>query len=126
MKNYSKTILAILIAVFMLSAFQNSFASDSEIKNDRFTKDKDGNVTGFRYDFYNTAHNGKRITAITFAVAIYKWEDGKKIYLGLELYAVDCQIYQGRYDSFNFKFENWYGKADDLSFRWRYSFMSTN
>ena len=110
---------------FMFLGVSQLYSAEGKIKNDRFLKDKNGNITGFRFDVSNTSKDGSRITSITFYIVIYKWEDGKKVYYGLESYGLDCNIYQGYNDSFEFDFKKWYGKANDFDYEWGWTFMST-
>ena len=118
-----KSSIAFIVIYFL--AIIHLHSAEGKLWNDSFLKDKNGNITGFRFDYSNKSKDGSTITSITFYIAIYKWEDGKKVFYGLESYALDCKIDQGYYDSFEFDFKKWYGKADDFNYEWGLTFMST-
>lgn len=119
-----KELFLIVVLYFIIGNMQ-LFSAEGKLKNDGFLKDKNGNITGFRFDVSNTSKDGSSITSVSFFIVIYKWEDGKRIFLGLEQYVSDCNIYQGYYDTFEFYFKEWYGKAKDFGYEWAWSFSSS-
>ncbi len=120
-----KIAFVFVLITFMFLGVSQLYSAEGKLKNDRFLKDKNGNITGFRFDISNISKDGSCITAITFYIVIYKWEDGKKVFYGLESKVWDCNVYQGYYESFEFDLKKWYGKADDFDNTWGWTFMST-
>ena len=121
----SKSFFLLFITLIFISSSVIAFSADIKCTKERFTTDKYGYVTGFKFRISNTSHDGSTITSISFFVVIYKFENGKKIYIGNELYVVDCSIRQGHYDTFEFNFSKDYGKKSELYWEYRCSFTST-
>lgn len=126
-----KRLIILVVFIHFFNAINGVVKAEDFVKTENREFIRNGkNITGFKFDLQNVSLGRNYIKNFFIVVIIYKYEDGKRIYIDYQNYWWDSlNIYPNYYNSLSFNFKNpqsHYDSEKNLYFETTWYFTSSS